>query len=160
MAGGGGGGGGDDDNPVPVNCVALIDIIFCLCLFFMCALKFKQLEGKIDSWLPKDKGVHGSPVTNPVLEEIRVILKWDNDARRVITKLGARDVENEAALGELLSQSHADFENLGKPDVPVIIDAEPRVPWKAVIGVLNVCKRHNLEKIEFAAPMPPMPGKS
>ena len=25
----------DEDNPVPVNATALIDVIFCLCLFFM-----------------------------------------------------------------------------------------------------------------------------
>ena len=150
----GGGGGGDDDNPVPVNCVALIDIIFCLCLFFMCALKFKQLEGKIDSWLPKDKGVHGNPVTNPVLDEIRVSLKWDDANRQVVMKLGARQIESDTDLGDLLAQSHADFVNLGKPDVPVIIDAEPRVPWKSVVNVLNICKLKDLEKIEFAAPMP------
>src|SRR5688500_3274584 len=125
----GGGGGEDDDNPVPVNCVALIDIIFCLCIFFMCSFHFKQLEGKIDSWLPKDKGVHGTPVTNPVLEEIRVSLKWDDGSRQVETKLGARQVTDDGELGELLAASHADFVNLGKPDIPVIIDAEPRVPW-------------------------------
>ncbi len=148
------GGGSDEDNPVPVNCVALIDIIFCLIIFFMCSFHFKQLEGKIDSWLPKDKGVHGTPITNPVLEEIRVSLKWDDGARAVERKLGARPVGDDRELGELLTASHADFVNLGKPDIPVIIDAEPRVPWKEVIGVLNVCKRQGLEKIEFAAPMP------
>ena len=82
----GGGGGGDEENPVPVNCVALIDIIFCLCIFFMCSFHFKQLEGKVDAWLPKDKGPNPAPVDlKPVLEEIRVFMRWDVE-RNVTTR--------------------------------------------------------------------------
>ena len=149
--------GEESDNPVAINVTAMVDVIFCLCLFFMCSLHFKQLEGKIESWLPKDKGVHGDPVKNVVLEEIRVILRWDANSRATEMKLGARAVANDSELGELLAASHADFVNLGKAEVPVIIDAEPHVPWKDVINVLNICKSHDLQKIEFAAPMP---GKS
>src|SRR5437773_3324173 len=68
----GGGGGGDEENPVPVNCVALIDIIFCLCIFFMCSFHFRQLEGKLESWLPNKVGVQPVPIANPQLDEIRV----------------------------------------------------------------------------------------
>lgn len=41
-----------DDNPVGINVTAMVDIIFCLCLFFMCSMHFKQIEGKLESWLP------------------------------------------------------------------------------------------------------------
>src|SRR2546428_13583384 len=118
----GGGGGGDEENPVPVNCVALIDIIFCLCIFFMCSFHFKQLEGKIDSWLPRDKGVHGTPVTNPVLEEMRVIMSLEKDSTSVLRKLGARPIDDsdpnrdrdgmtpgDRALGDLLASMNDDF---------------------------------------------------
>ncbi|HVY60957.1 MAG TPA: biopolymer transporter ExbD [Planctomycetota bacterium] len=156
----GGGGGDDEENPVPVNCVALIDIIFCLCIFFMCSFHFKQLEGKIDSWLPKDKGVHGTPVQNVVLEEMRVILHWDEASQSVETKYGSRPISNDQELGDLLSESHAEYVNQGKPDVSIIIDAEPHVPWKSVINVMNICKKRDLEKIEFAAPLPQMGAPS
>ena len=154
----GGGGGDDDENPVPVNCIALIDIIFCLIIFFMCSFHFKQLEGKIDSWLPKDKGVHGTPMQSQVLEEMRVSMRWDDGSQSVETKFGSRPVANEQELGDLLSESHAEYVNRGKAETPVIIDAEPHVPWKAVIGVMNVCKKRELEHIEFAAPLPNMGG--
>jgi biopolymer transport protein ExbD len=38
----------------------------------------------------------------------------------------------------------------------VIIDAEARVPWRDVVTVVNLCRRNNIEKIEFAfgAPSP------
>ena len=51
------GGGNQEDNPVAINVVAMVDIIFCLCLFFMCSLKFKPLDAKFDSYLPKEVGV-------------------------------------------------------------------------------------------------------
>jgi biopolymer transport protein ExbD len=97
---------------------------------------------------------------------MRVILKWSDETSSVIWRYGSAEVEGnseadkEASLATLLTASHAEYVNAGKPDIPVIIDAEPRVPWRSVINVMNVCKRSDLEKIEFAAPMPSMPGKS
>jgi biopolymer transport protein ExbD len=148
------GGGSDEDNPVPLNVTPLIDIIFCLIIFFMCSFHFKQLEGKIESWLPKDKGVQGTPLANPVLEEIRVILAVDKDTRVVVRKLGANPMDDDAELGKNILAMHEDFEKLGKKDIPVIIDAMPPVPWKDVINVMNIAKTCNM-KIEFAAPLPP-----
>ena len=55
--GAGGNIGEASDNPVEINVTAMVDVIFCLCIFFMCSFHFKQLEGKIDTWLPKDRGV-------------------------------------------------------------------------------------------------------
>ena len=73
-----GGGGSSEDNPVSLNVTAMVDIIFCLCLFFMCSFHFKQLQGKIDSWLPKDVGVNAGQPDNTLLEEIRVVITNDN----------------------------------------------------------------------------------
>ena len=147
------GGGSDEDNPVPLNVTPLIDIIFCLIIFFMCSFHFKQLEGKIESWLPKDKGVQGTPQANPVLEEIRVILSVDPSTRAVVRKLGANPMEDDGELAKNILAMHEDFEKLGKKDIPVIIDAMPPVPWKDVINVMNIAKTVNM-KIEFAAPLP------
>ena len=65
------GGGSDEDNPIPLNVTPLIDIIFCLIIFFMCSFKFKQLEGMFDSWLPRDKGVSGPTTVEDLIKEIR-----------------------------------------------------------------------------------------
>src|SRR6187401_817319 len=73
------GGGNQDENPVAINVVAMVDIIFCLCLFFMCSLKFKPLDAKFDSWLPKDKGGAASTNINQVLDEIRVVMSWNKE---------------------------------------------------------------------------------
>jgi hypothetical protein len=32
-------------HPVAINVVPMVDVIFCLCVFFVRSMKFKQLEG-------------------------------------------------------------------------------------------------------------------
>ena len=147
--------GESSDNPVDVNIVPMIDVIFCLCLFFMCSFHFKQLEGKIESWLPKDKGVFGDPVKDPVLEEIRVRMAWDANTSQTRIQVNSRPVSTDDQLAAVLLASVNDYKRSGKTDVPAIIDAEPQVPWQNVISVMDICKNINIEKIEFASPMPP-----
>src|SRR5688572_16063202 len=104
------------DNPVAINITAMVDIIFCLCVFFMCSLHFKQLEGKFDTWLPKSKGAQGMPL-NAVIEEIRVALFWDEAKQEVVRKIGTRVVPEDEILQELMAESFADFKRLNKPDI-------------------------------------------
>jgi biopolymer transport protein ExbD len=142
------------DNPVELNVTAMVDIIFCLILFFMCSFHFKQLQGRIDSWLPKDEGVNAGPPQASVLEEIRVVLAPGPTG--TVTSLGAVQVSSWDELGRLLLASAADYEATGKrrDEVPVIVDAAPLVPWRDVMEVMNVCKANGLTKIQFAAPLP------
>jgi biopolymer transport protein ExbD len=155
-----GGGGEGDDNPVPVNCVALIDIIFCLCIFFMCSLHFKQLEGKMESWLPKDRGAQPSATkVKSILDEIRVTLRADE--RGAVTRsLGAREVGDDAELRSLLEEEVDAATKLRPDDARVEVDAEPRVPWKHVLRVIDICgpgahgERRSLA-VELAAPKMP-----
>ena len=146
--------GESSDNPVDTNVVPMIDVIFCLCLFFMCSFHFKQLEGKIESWLPKDKGVFGDPVSNPVLEEIRIVMTWNASANQSRILVNSRPVADDSQLTAVLMASVNDYKRSGKTDVPAIIDGEPNVPWQDVIRVMDICKNINIEKIEFASPMP------
>src|SRR6185436_16066134 len=94
-------GAASEDNPVGINVTALVDIIFCLCLFFMCSLHFKQLEGKIETWLPKDRGVMSAKVEKVILEEIRVFMRWDAQVNQVKRKIGNRPwVSGPGAAGD------------------------------------------------------------
>ena len=86
--------GESEDNPVNINVTPLVDIIFCLCVFFMISFKFKQLEGKFDSWLPKGKGSEGMPL-NAVIQEVRVALLWDDEAQATVRKYGTRIVPDD-----------------------------------------------------------------
>ncbi|MEZ5979271.1 MAG: biopolymer transporter ExbD, partial [Planctomycetota bacterium] len=43
----------------------MIDVTFLLLIFFMCTIKFKKLEGKLASYLPKDMGLNNA-IVDPV----------------------------------------------------------------------------------------------
>ncbi len=158
------GGGSSEDNPVSLNVTAMVDIIFCLCLFFMCSFHFKQTQGRIESWLPQNAGPAPGP-SDALLEEIRVVLRYEPASGGTVLRFGGRELgvlskkdEREAllrTLGDLALEARGDHARLDRTkDVPVIIDAMPLVPWADVIAVMNTCKDRGLDRIEFAAPLP------
>ena len=142
------GGGDPQDNPVAINVVPMVDVIFCLCVFFMCSFRFKQLEGKFDSWLPKGKG--NAPMTSDLIQEIRVAMFWDPQREKTTRQYGHRTVDNDEELSSLIKGAHDDFVRMNKPEIPVIIDGDARVPWKEVVKVINITKSLNIDNIEFA----------
>ncbi|MHC4606521.1 MAG: ExbD/TolR family protein [Planctomycetota bacterium] len=54
-----------------------IDVIFQMLIYFMLTMHFKELEGKLLSQLPKDKGLDPTPVNYPELHEVRIFLCTD-----------------------------------------------------------------------------------
>jgi biopolymer transport protein ExbD len=138
------------DNPVALNVTAIVDIVFCLCLFFMCSLKFKQLEGRIEAWLPDD---HGNQVTveqPPVFDQIRVSLRWDGT--RTIRKVGARETPTDLDFAEALHRYPKSL------NLAVAVDATADVPWSDAVHTLDLCRRHKFEKVEFVEPMTTNPN--
>ena len=146
------------DNPVGINVVPLVDIIFCLCVFFMCSFKFKAIEGKFDSWLPGNSG-HDAPLPPDIkiISEVRVALVWDDATGTVIRKLGVRVLSEDDDLATAITAAHAAWVERGRPEAPVTIDADVRVPWSEVVRVVNVAKRCDIDKIEFAMGAAPLP---
>ena len=150
--GGGGNIGEASDNPVEINVTAMVDVIFCLCIFFMCSFHFKQLEGKIDAWLPHDKGPDRAAIRDVPLEEIRVFMRWD-PASGITRKVGSTIVGSDSELMDAIRVRLADYDRAKKPDAPVLIDSTADVPWQEVVHVVDLCKAQKLSKIEFAEPM-------
>ena len=140
-----------NENPVGINVVPMVDIIFCLCVFFMCSMKFKELEGKFESWLPKDKGQSQPMTMDTPIEEIRVAMTYNEVDRTTTRKFGTTTIRDDNQLQELIRDSYAGWVRLGKPQTPAIIDAGELVPWNEVVNVVNLAKREKIEKIEFAA---------
>lgn len=142
--------GGSCDNPIPINVTAMVDIIFCLCIFFMCSFHFRQVETSLDSWLP----AHGRLDERPapvVLEEIRLFLDIP-DGRTVRRAIGSRPVGSDLELGEALRAIASENRRAGLGAVPVVIDSAAGVPWREVVLALEICRGEDLGKIEFAAP--------
>jgi biopolymer transport protein ExbD len=138
------------DNPVAINATAIVDVIFCLCLFFLCSIHFKTLEGKIETWLPKH-GNQPGPAAARLVEPIRVILTWSHEAGRTIRRVGVRDASSDAELASLL----LGFPKAAEPRVQ--IDATPEVPWRDVVRVIDISRQNGLERVEFVEPWPTAP---
>src|SRR5262249_18476594 len=140
-----------NENPVAINVVPMVDVIFCLCVFFMCSMKFKELEGKFESWLPKDMGQSKPMPQDMPIEEIRVALYWDAAKTTTLRQFGKTWITSDEQLQELQRLQYDGYLKLGKPDTPCIIDAGEMVPWKEIVNVINLAKRVKIDKIQFAA---------
>lgn len=146
--------GEESDNPVEINVTAMVDVIFCLCIFFMCSFHFKQLEGKIDAWLPTNKGNKTGPVDHPpLLEEIRVFMRWEPGQGATTRKVGNTAVGSDSELMDAIRVRKGDYEKAGRSKFPIILDATADVPWSDVVHVVDLCKTDKLTSIEFAEPM-------
>ena len=144
------GGGSAEDNPVAINVVPMVDVIFCLCVFFMCSMKFKQVEGRFDAWLPKDRGTVSAVGFAPDEPAARLAIFWDGDRKVSVLKLGNRLVRGEGELESLLREARADAVLRNQPDAPAVLDADGRVPWGDVVGVVNLCRRVGIADVRFA----------
>jgi biopolymer transport protein ExbD len=150
MAGSSGGESGD--NPVGINVTAMVDVIFCLCIFFMCSLHFRDAEGRFETWLPK-RGHDVEP--GKPYAEMRVAMFWDEALQRTVRSFGQRLVPDVEQLQALIAESHADLLSVGQADAPLTIDADVAVPWRDVMDVINIGQREDIAKIEFALGAPP-----
>ena len=148
--------GDSGDNPIPLNVTPLIDVIFCLCIFFFCSFHFRQLEGKMESWLPKDRGVNATPVKNVEIEEIRIFLRFNSnaaDATEAVTRqIMSQPVTNDDNFRQVLKGLVANYAKQAINEAPVIIDSDPNVPWKEVVNALSLCRLEGLQKLQFAGP--------
>jgi biopolymer transport protein ExbD len=143
--------GESSDNPVAINVTAMVDVIFCLCIFFMCSFHFKQLEGKIETWLPKDLSINPSQVDKSLLEDIRVFLRWDPQNSMTVRWVGNNPpVPSDQKLRETILDLGKVHIAAGKKDYPVLLDSGRDVPWQDVIHVMDMLKREGIDKIEFA----------
>ena len=86
----------------------MIDVTFLLLIFFMCTIKFKTLEGKLEAFLPKDVGVNASDA--PPKEKIDIVIKTVKPGRKVeayaYEKRGEIIPYNEAEGGEFYLVDH------------------------------------------------------
>ena len=166
-----------ESEELELDMTPMIDIVFNLLIFFMCATKLRVPEGMIEAFLPKDKG-QGSGTPTIELNDVRIKLLWVNGAGRptkddkngfVIIKINDEtfnspsDWTKEGRFPELNSAWRRLGDKLAKlkaghkpgPEgkgLPVIIDARKQVPTKYVISALNEVVRNKIKDVTFAAP--------
>ncbi len=140
----------------PFTMTPMIDCIFLLLIFFI-LLPPKQIEGRLNSHLPRDKGQMQQPKELKQYDKIKIYLHKipvSNPDPRKIPPVSVK--VNQTVLGrfeelpEALSRISAGMEDSN--NVPVEIHGKQDVPFLYIIKTLNACKIARMTKVEFAAP--------
>jgi len=142
-------GSDSQDNPLPVNVVPMVDVIFCLCVFFLASFRSRKEESHFDTWLPKERGEGRAAVTVP-LGEWRVVLGWNQETGAIARRFRQRDLADAGALERVLREARDDLRSRNLPPEPLILDAEAGLPWAAALEVVDMGRGLGIEALEFA----------
>ena len=166
-----------------LNMTPMIDIVFQLLIFFLLSLRFKTVDQRIDSAMPKEVGVVARPAA---MEAPRLVVKLfrkhADDATNAYTRVrianrhtvnlpvtpvgveAENDDARDAALGQVLAAID-DVRRLGGYDPDVkgeIRTPEPEgqsVPHADVMAVLDAFLLADFEDVAFAGAPLPLPGR-
>jgi len=153
----------DDDSDAGPDMSPMIDIVFNLLIFFLCATKFKTAEGAIDTYLPKDQGLPNTSQPQSI-DEVRITVSWREGAQTATVRLGANlltqpgDWEvTDSTLSPVWPRLAQGLQELkdshsGTEPLPVTLDIRPEVPHQYAVSALNEVIRVGLREVRFAAP--------
>lgn len=142
----------------------LIDITFLVLIFFLVGMKVRANEGRIDAFLPRDRGLSTPPVQ--IVGDPRIAIRWVDPAtgretrgehgraRLSLDRVALADRAGGPDFGALAQRLEALRRERGRrPHDPleVILDARPAVPWRYVVSALDACARAGVPDVSFAA---------
>jgi biopolymer transport protein ExbD len=154
----------------------MIDVTFQLLIFFLLTLKFKILEGKLESLLPLDKGLSNKQ-QEVQAEDVEIILKvLEEDKTKPASQRRVRYTRNGTNTPFGISKpewnpttksyvcdppdtlekimQHLQKVRKDSPDSKAKINAWPEVPHDRVVNVLNMMIEANFTNISYSG-IPP-----
>lgn len=153
------------DRPIEFNFTSMIDVVFLLLIFFLISSRFKQIEQRLDTFLPQGGITQGPP---PVSEPVTIFVKDDHllrqsadvdmrSQRKATYYLASRDANPLTDMAQAypvlrqLAQANADQEVLIAP-YDERVDFDQRVPFYNIVRAVDVCKEAGISRISFQAP--------
>jgi len=130
---------------VEMDLTPMIDVVFLLLIFFIVTMKFKILEGKLETELPKDVGVNRSEV-DELLEKIEINIfpdKGRENGMKVF--VNGRTMESLATLRAELKRWF-DIDEATR----TTLYPESQINYEQVIKVVDVVLGVGLTDITFA----------
>ena len=166
-----------------LNMTPMIDIVFQLILFFLFSLRFKGLDHRIDSQIPKDRGIVSTPTFVTDIPAIKISLFRLNEEKKEIaqTKIklgntyevliphsewtgkGDHDEALEAARADAYKQLEMRIKVLhdGNKELKGEIDTPPpkggSVPHADIMRVLDSFLAAGVTEVNFQGAASPMP---
>jgi biopolymer transport protein ExbD len=134
---------------VPMELTPMIDVVFLLLIFFIVTIKFKVLEGKLETELPKDVGVNSSPV-DELLEKIEIDIQEDKTRPHNMKVLvnGRTMGSFETFRGELLRWKKV--ADAAGQDPKATLYPGSTINYEQVVKVVDQCLISELTDITFA----------
>jgi len=129
---------------VKVELTPMIDVVFLLLIFFLVTIKFKVLEGKLETELPTDVGVNQGQAELLEKIEIRIATSNTNPAGFIV-QVNGRTMPNMATLRSQLSDWLA-----MDPEARATLYPDVGVNYEQVVKVVDQCLMVDLTNLTFA----------
>jgi biopolymer transport protein ExbD len=167
-----------------LNMTPMIDIVFQLILFFLFSLKFKALDYRIESQLPKDRGLAATPEMKTDIPAIKVALfrenaeskdgaytkiriagqdfklehdGWTGDRKTNMEIEDRRDKRFAQVQAKIAELARANKELKGEIETPLPKGAA--VPHSDVIRVLDAFVGAGITEVNFVGSPAPVPTR-
>jgi biopolymer transport protein ExbD len=125
----------------------LIDVVFQLLIFFICATTGHIRELILPADLAAGVGSAAVEVVEKPLGEVWVRLRRDGDL--TVANLEGTDYEDAARLAEVLKAL-----SQAAPEIPVILEVAEDVPLGDVVRVYDLCRAGGFDTVSFAVKAP------
>ena len=141
------------EEKVELQMTSMIDVVFLLLIFFIATMEFKEQEGLLRSFLPKETKAVVSTAKKQEkdedkdLQDIRITLEKTEVGKGVIITVGQATLPSFKQLWFKLNRLHKRY-----PDHRVVIDGKPNVDYGYIVKALNACIRAEYTNISFSAP--------
>jgi biopolymer transport protein ExbD len=130
---------------VKVELTPMIDVVFLLLIFFIVTMKFKVLEGKLVTELPKDVGVNSGEVED-LLEKLEIDIVADpSQPFGMLVKVNQLNMSSLAAFRATLAKYIK-----VDPKQKATLYPGPKVNYEQVVKIVDQCITVDLLDITFA----------
>jgi biopolymer transport protein ExbD len=126
---------------------SMIDVVFLLLIFFMCASKFRVLEQRMDAFLPRDRDHDRRRPPAVIDTQIPIQVSTHPSSPAVPQYRIHRWVTNDPnALAAHLMRFP------GAAQYEVVIDGDQNVPFRHVMSAVDAAARARMTKVTFRPP--------
>ncbi|MDZ4774408.1 MAG: hypothetical protein SGI72_14870 [Planctomycetota bacterium] len=126
--------------------LCLISVIVCVQAALTLNGRSDQGEGRLALWLSRSLGGNGSPHSRP--RELTVKLQWDAAGGKTVRQYEEAAMDDDALFSRLTA-TQAHERRIGRSPGPLVVDADPRVPWTAALAVANLGRKLAVEEVQF-----------
>jgi biopolymer transport protein ExbD len=134
------------DEAPTLNLTSMVDVLFCLILFFMAASKFTELERKIGLQVPEVTD-RGALTSAPEKKTINIY-------RDGVIEMDRQVVPDLRTLERLLSEARRQY-----PEIGVLVRGDLDSRYQRVAEVLNACKQAGITELGISVKMANPPAR-